>query len=62
MNQQDIFSLLLVILLISNRQMAENDSATQEGFSYTLINDILILSLVLKGFSDESCNKNNTTF
>ena len=51
MDQQDIFRLLLLVLLIANRQLSDgNTEDTSSGsstdttdFAYTLVNDLLII-------------------
>ena len=58
MNQQDIFRLTLTVLLLANRQLSE--SSDDDDFSYTLINDLLLLTLATKGFSNN--DNDGTTF
>ena len=60
MDQQDIFRLLLLVLLIANRQLSDdNTEDTSSGsstdttdFSYTLVNDLLIIAMATGGFAD----------
>ncbi len=68
MNQEDIFRLLLIVLLLANRQLADNngnrsdsDSTDDDNsFSYTLINDFLILTMITKLFCNPSPNTTTT--
>lgn len=60
MDQQDIFRLILIVLLIANRQLSNQGDETDDEFSYTLINDLLLLTLASKGF--DSDNDDGTTF
>lgn len=70
MNQSDIFRLLLLVLLLANRQLAPSQNADDEDndgtapFNYTLINDVLILVMITQLFCnpDADSNINNTTF
>lgn len=71
MDQQDIFRLLLLVLLIANRQLSDDrtaddtSSATDEttDFSYTLVNDLLIVAMATGGFADTSTTTtDNYTF
>ena len=71
MDQQDIFRLLLLVLLIANRQLSDDRSdnasssspADTTDFSYTLVNDLLILAMATGGFADEqSDSTDNYTF
>lgn len=77
MNQDDIFRLLLLVLLLANRQMGEvtdrnnaaalsdDDPDTTPVFSYTSINDLLIIFMIIKLFclpADTSTDNANTTF
>ncbi|MDR0426122.1 MAG: hypothetical protein LBH24_03015 [Clostridiales bacterium] len=64
MNQNDIFRLLLIVLLSANRQLetlneqedqptaaaASGTAVSPPRFNYTGLNDLLILSLFLKLF------------
>ena len=71
MDQQDIFRLLLLVLLIANRQLSDDrtdddtsssaDNATD--FSYTLVNDLLIIAMATGGFAETSTTTtDNYTF
>lgn len=60
MDQQNIFRLILIVLLIANRQLSNQGDETDDDFSYTLINDLLLLTLASKGF--DSDNDDGTTF
>ena len=61
MEQVDIFKLLLIVLLLSSRQLASLDEDDNEdNFSYTAINDLLIFAMLLGGFGNNDCK--NTTF
>ena len=66
MNQEDIFRLLLIVLLLANRQLASDvhsdDSDETDEFSYTMINDLLILVMATQLFdvTDSSAQKNTT--
>lgn len=68
MNQEDIFRLLLIVLLLANRQLADDngnrsdsDSTDEDNsFSYTLINDFLILTMITKLFCNPSSNTTTT--
>lgn len=68
MNQEDIFKLLLIVLLLANREIdrtkSENAVASGDAFSYSSLNDILILVMLLNGFSSPSPVSSNsgTTF
>ncbi|GEM_PF-2612889 len=66
MNQEDIFRLLLIVLLLANRQLADDNDDQSDSdssdtddssFSYTLINDFLILTMITKLF----CNPSSQT-
>ena len=59
MNQDDIFKLLLIVLLLANRQLS-NASEDNDDFSYASINDLLIFAMLLGGFGEKDCS--NTTF
>lgn len=58
MNQEDIFRLLLLVLLVANRQLSDSQSSDNavssetSDFSYTLVNDLLILAMATGGFAD----------
>lgn len=59
MNQEDIFRLLLLVLLVANRQLSDSQSSDDSAasdetsdFSYTLVNDLLILAMATGGFAD----------
>lgn len=65
MNQSDIYKLLLSVLFIANRQLSENpdgncipenstDSAAGSTFSYSSVNDALLLVMLFSGFSPDS--------
>ncbi len=61
MDQNDIFRLLLIVLLLANRQLSQtSDDADDESFSYTSINDLLIFAMLLGGFGDNDTNKGTT--
>ena len=71
MDQQDIFRLLLLVLLIANRQLSDgNTEDTSSGsstdttdFSYTLVNDLLIIAMATGGFADTTTsNADNDPF
>lgn len=71
MDQQDIFRLLLLVLLIANRQLSDDNSEdTSSGssndttdFSYTLVNDLLIIAMATGGFADTTtATTDNYTF
>ncbi len=71
MDQQDIFRLLLLVLLIANRQLSDdNTEDTSSGsstdttdFSYTLVNDLLIIAMATGGFADTTTSPaDNYTF
>ena len=71
MDQQDIFRLLLLVLLIANRQLSDDNSEdTSSGspddttdFSYTLVNDLLIVAMATGGFADTTATTtDNYTF
>lgn len=68
MNQEDIFRLLLIVLLLANRQLASNDGEDEddgddEDFSYTSINNLLIFAMLTQLFDGTSCSEHkNTTF
>ncbi len=67
MNQEDIFRLLLIVLLLANRQLASDahsdDSDETDEFSYTMINDLLILVMATQLFDGtDSSTQTNTTF
>lgn len=71
MDQQDIFRLLLLVLLIANRQLSDdNTEDTSSGsstdttdFSYTLVNDLLIIAMATGGFADTTTSTtDNYTF
>ena len=55
MEQNDIFRLLLLVLLLANRQLDETSGKTvasdENEFSYTDINDLMILAMFLRLFS-----------
>lgn len=71
MDQQDIFRLLLLALLIANRQLSDDRSGDDTspvadettGFSYTLVNDLLIIAMATGGFAGTSTTaSDNYTF
>ena len=83
MDQDDIFRLLLIVLLLANRQLAgdnrkntgTNTDATNnslslideddDGFNYTMINDLLILVMATQLFANpdnDSSTNIDTTF
>lgn len=64
MDQDDIFRLLLTVLLLANRQLAdetETDNAADD-FSYTTINDLLIIVMATQLFSSPENGEKDTTF
>ena len=71
MDQQDIFRLLLLVLLIANRQLSDDktedtwsgSSTDTTAFSYTLVNDLLIIAMATGGFADTTTSTvDNYTF
>ena len=71
MDQPDLFRLLLLVLLIANRQLSDgNTEDTSSGsstdttdFSYTLVNDLLIIAMATGGFADTTTSTaDNYTF
>lgn len=65
MNQEDIFKLLLIVLLLANKELSRNSDDESETFSYTSLNDILIFFMLLRGFDNGNAtthNNENTTF
>ena len=67
MNQEDIFRLLLIVLLLANRQLASDahsdDGDETDEFSYTMINDLLLLVMATQLFDGtDSFAQKNTTF
>lgn len=72
MNQDDIFRLLLIVLLSANSQLntlnkKESDINNQNGtdetpsFNYTAINELLIFAMLLKLFDYSDDNNTNPT-
>ena len=62
MNQEDIFRLLLIVLLLANKQLSNQ---TDEEFSYANLNDVLVFFMLLRGFDDGTTatpQNENTTF
>lgn len=62
MDQSDIYRLLLIVLLIANSQLANQDDNIGDDFSYTKINELLIIIMAFSLFSNGNEPKNNTTF
>ena len=71
MDQQDIFRLLLLVLLIANRQLSDDktedtssgSSTDTTDFSYTLVNDLIIIAMATGGFADTTASTaDNYTF
>ena len=67
MNQDEIFKLLLLILLLSNEK--DNCTVTNCNSGFSNINEIIIITLLLNACSGNSFNNNtsptantNTTF
>ncbi len=64
MNQEDIFRLLLMVLLLANRQLAPDESTSDDAdkdFSYTMINDLLAITMASFLFSDPTESENVTS-
>ena len=63
MTQQDIFSLLLTILLLSSRQLDNNDE-----IDFSDLNNIIIITLLFRllgngnGTGNCSCHNTNSSF
>lgn len=67
MNQEDIFKLLLIVLLLANREISrtgDRDDESDAAFSYSALNDVLILVMLLNGFSASQVTQadSRTTF
>ena len=64
MDQSEIFRLLLVVLLLANKQLSPSQESEQSSFDYTAINDVLILTMLLRLFDSpgQSETDKNTTF
>lgn len=74
MNQDDIFRLLLIVLLSANRQLEQLNADSDTGdtaaarFNYGSLNDIIILSMFMQLFdytTQKGCPKDTdsqTTF
>ncbi len=64
MDQSEIFRLLLVVLLLANKQLSPSQQSEQSSFDYTAINDVLILTMLLRLFDSPSQSETdkNTTF
>lgn len=70
MNQEDIFRLLLLVLLVANRQLSDSQSSDNDNavssetsdFSYTLVNDLLILAMATGGFADTTTTTATTDY
>lgn len=64
MNQEDIFRLLLMVLLLANRQLAPDESTSDDSdqsFSYTMINDLLAITMASFLFSTPTENEDATS-
>lgn len=64
MDQSEIFRLLLIVLLLANKQLSSTESENENTqFDYTSVNDILILTMLLRLFdAPNPIEQNNTTF
>lgn len=64
MNQEDIFRLLLMVLLLANRQLAPDEPTSDDSdqsFSYTMINDLLAITMASFLFSTPTENEDATS-
>lgn len=64
MNQEDIFRLLLMVLLLANRQLAPDETTSDDSdqsFSYTMINDLLAITMASFLFSTPTENEDATS-
>lgn len=65
MDQSEIFRLLLVVLLLANKQLSPtSEQAERTSFDYTAVNDVLILTMLLRLFDapGETNGQRFTTF
>lgn len=65
MDQSEIFRLLLVVLLLANKQLSPTSEQTERtSFDYTAVNDVLILTMLLRLFDapGETNDQRFTTF
>ena len=64
MDQSEIFRLLLIVLLLANKQLSSTESENENTqFDYTSVNDILILTMLLRLFdAPNPIEQTNTTF